>query len=142
MGMIAFCLHQNDSFSCKNLKTVLYLVYTLAGVVKLVDALDSKSSRGDSVRVRFPPPAYEKKRMRSVMINCIKIVSALLLASAVAFAQDDVYGTAGIYLDTTNFKMHTSIGTHEASIILSRLGADEVKARDLLKESYETFALK
>ncbi|MCI7621878.1 MAG: DHH family phosphoesterase, partial [Bacilli bacterium] len=49
---------------------------------------------------------------------------------------------AGIYLDTTNFKMHTSIGTHEASIILSRLGADEVKARDLLKESYETFALK
>ena len=49
---------------------------------------------------------------------------------------------AGIYLDTTNFKMHTSIGTHEASIILSRLGADEVKARDLLKESYETFAVK
>lgn len=28
-----------------------------AGVVKLVDALDSKSSRGNPVGVRFPPPA-------------------------------------------------------------------------------------
>ncbi len=28
-----------------------------AGVVKLVDALDSKSSRGNPVGVRLPPPA-------------------------------------------------------------------------------------
>ena len=30
---------------------------TLAGVVKLVDAPDSKSGTRESVRVRFPPPA-------------------------------------------------------------------------------------
>jgi hypothetical protein len=29
----------------------------LAGVAELVDALDSKSSFGNKVRVRFPPPA-------------------------------------------------------------------------------------
>ena len=31
-----------------------------AGVVKLVDALDSKSSEGNLVRVRVPPPAPVK----------------------------------------------------------------------------------
>ncbi len=49
---------------------------------------------------------------------------------------------SGIYLDTNNFKGKTSIDTHEASIILTRLGADEQEARDYLKESYETFVVK
>gem|GEM_PF-2914990 len=37
----------------------LYFMLPKAGVVKLVDALDSKSSRGNSVGVQFPPPAYK-----------------------------------------------------------------------------------
>ena len=41
----------------KKAKIVLYLLCSPAGVVKLVDALDSKSSTRESVRVRFPPPA-------------------------------------------------------------------------------------
>ena len=49
---------------------------------------------------------------------------------------------SGIYLDTDNFKVKTSIDTHEAAIILTRLGADEPKARDFLKESYESFDIK
>ncbi len=36
---------------------MFYICVTPAGVVKLVDALDSKSSTRESVRVRFPPPA-------------------------------------------------------------------------------------
>lgn len=57
MGIITFSLHQNHSYSFKIFKTVLYLMLPQAGVVKLVDALDSKSSRGNSVRVQFPPSA-------------------------------------------------------------------------------------
>jgi hypothetical protein len=34
----------------------------LAGVVKLVDALDSKSSDLRIMRVRFPPPAHTTKK--------------------------------------------------------------------------------
>ena|GEM_PF-4908797 len=34
--------------------------YKPAGVAELVDALDSKSSFGNKVRVRFPPPAPSK----------------------------------------------------------------------------------
>ena len=49
---------------------------------------------------------------------------------------------SGIYLDTDNFKVKTSIDTHEAAIILTRLGADETKAREFLKESYEKFDIK
>lgn len=49
---------------------------------------------------------------------------------------------SGIYLDTENFKVKTGILTHEAAIILSRLGADETKARDFLKEDYESFVVK
>ena len=32
----------------------------LAGVAELVDALDSKSSNSNVVRVRFPPPVQNK----------------------------------------------------------------------------------
>jgi hypothetical protein len=36
------------------------LVFFLAGVVELADALDSKSSLRKKVRVQFPPPAPKK----------------------------------------------------------------------------------
>ncbi|MCI2069250.1 MAG: DHH family phosphoesterase [Bacilli bacterium] len=49
---------------------------------------------------------------------------------------------SGIYLDTQNFKVKTRISTHEAAIVLSRLDADENKARDFLKENYESFIIK
>ena len=49
---------------------------------------------------------------------------------------------SGIYLDTNNFQQKTRILTHEACIILSRLKADEQRARDCLKEDYESFVIK
>jgi len=49
---------------------------------------------------------------------------------------------SGIYLDTINFRTKTRILTHEACIILSRLGAYEALARDFLKENYEFFEVK
>ena len=49
---------------------------------------------------------------------------------------------AGIYLDTYSFKQKTRVFTYEAAIILVRLGADEDKARNFLKENYEHFLLK
>ena len=39
---------------------VNYIIVEFAGVVKLVDALDSKSSGRKPVRVRVPPPAHKK----------------------------------------------------------------------------------
>jgi len=49
---------------------------------------------------------------------------------------------SGIYLDTENFRVKTHILTHEAAIVLIRLKADESKAREFLKENYESFLLK
>lgn len=49
---------------------------------------------------------------------------------------------SGIYLDTSNFKTKTRILTHEACIILNRLGASEERARDFLKENLEFFEVK
>ena len=37
----------------------------LAGVAELVDALDSKSSNSNVVRVRFPPPVQNKRKRLS-----------------------------------------------------------------------------
>jgi hypothetical protein len=58
-------------------------------VVKLVDALDSKSSIGNYVRVRFPPPAYRIKTHEVVMTNWFKTIFALVLMCTFSFAQDD-----------------------------------------------------
>ena len=49
---------------------------------------------------------------------------------------------SGIYLDTENFRVKTHILTHEAAIVLIRLHADEVRAREFLKENYEQFVIK
>jgi c-di-AMP phosphodiesterase-like protein len=49
---------------------------------------------------------------------------------------------SGMYLDTESFRVKTRILTHEAAIILCRLGADETKAHDFLKEDYEFFFIK
>src|SRR5580698_6427930 len=44
-----------------------------AGVAELVDALDSKSSSGNRVWVRFPPPAPNARSMPSAPVRREKI---------------------------------------------------------------------
>lgn len=61
-------------------------------------------------------------------INVIKEIATIMLS--------------GIYLDTSSFTAKTRILTYEAVIILSRMGADQIKAHDFLKQDYESFAIK
>lgn len=55
----------------------------------MVDALDSKSSTRESVRVRFPPPALQDCLSEVRMANWCKVVTTILVAGSLAFAQYD-----------------------------------------------------
>lgn len=50
----------------------------LAGVAELVDALDSKSSNSNVVRVRFPPPVQNK-----IIREAIQKVASLFIVSVI-----------------------------------------------------------
>ena len=67
------------------------------------------------------------------MINCIKIVSALLLASAVAFAQNDVYGTSG---DGSAAGSSASSATDKAPVSMDEAPAPSESANDSSSSFY------
>lgn len=72
-------------------------------MVKLVDALDSKSSRGNSVRVQVPPSVLKMFiNHEDQMTRWLQIISIIFLASAFSFAQFDFDDDSG-NLDSSEF---------------------------------------